>query len=158
MFLSITSLKCSLPQAIRALRTGINDFPVSVREYSTRGGTSGYTSRCTRWLCSRFFNVWESIFCEQSVIWRRSSLNRSTPASLVWSIYNTNKDHLSPKRLTTCLIGQARYSAFTSVLFSWCKGTAVFPALQEGTFWWDSYQKVGIECPCAFNKNDFNWI
>ena len=34
----------------------------SVREYSTRGGTSAYTSRCTRWLCSRFFKVCESIF------------------------------------------------------------------------------------------------
>ena len=51
-----------------ASRTGISERPVSVSEYSTRGGTSENTSRCTRWLRSRFFSVCESIFCEQSVI------------------------------------------------------------------------------------------
>jgi hypothetical protein len=36
-----TSSKCSLPQSMRAVMAGISERPVSVREYSTRGGTSG---------------------------------------------------------------------------------------------------------------------
>ena len=43
-----TSSKCSFPQSMRAVRTGIKEHPVSVSEYSTRGGTSGKTCRCTR--------------------------------------------------------------------------------------------------------------
>ena len=43
-----TSSKCSLPQLIRSERMGISERAVSVSEYSTRGGTSGNTSRCTR--------------------------------------------------------------------------------------------------------------
>lgn len=36
-----TSSKCSFPQSMRAMMAGISERPVSVREYSTRGGTSG---------------------------------------------------------------------------------------------------------------------
>jgi hypothetical protein len=28
--------------------------------------------------------------------------------------------------------------------------------LQEGTFWWDGYQKVGIEMLSQFRKKHFN--
>lgn len=111
-----TSLKCSFPQSMSDKITGIRDLPVSVSEYSTRGGTSGNTSLCTRWLCSRFFNVWESIFCEQSVIWWRISLNLNTPLSLLLNKKSTNIDHLSPKRLITCLMGHEKYSAFISAI------------------------------------------
>ena len=38
------------------------------------------------------------------------SLKRRKPVSLLWSMKNTSIDHLSPKRLTTCLMGQAKYS------------------------------------------------
>jgi hypothetical protein len=30
------------------------------------------------------------------------------------------------------------------------------PTLQEGTFWWDSYQKVGIVKASDLAENDFN--
>ena len=56
-----TSSKCTMAHSMSERTGGMRDLPVSVREYSTRGGTSAYTSRCTRWLCSRFFKVCESI-------------------------------------------------------------------------------------------------
>ena len=40
------------PQACSPSSTGIRSVPFSVREYSTLGGTSGYTSRCTTPACS----------------------------------------------------------------------------------------------------------
>ena len=111
-----TSLKCSWAHSMSEMMDGMSDNPVSVREYSTRGGTSAYPWRLTRLLCSRFFNVWESIFCEQSVIRRRISLNRNTPVSLLFNMKRTSNDHLSPKRLITCLMGQAKYSALISAI------------------------------------------
>ena len=36
------------------------------------------------------------------------------------------------------------------------KGTANFSFPQEGTFWWDSYQKVGIGMLSQFRKMHFN--
>jgi len=42
------------------------------------------------------------------------------------------------------------------ILKSRCKGTANFSFPQEGTFWWDSYQKVGIGMLSHFRENHFN--
>ena len=36
------------------------------------------------------------------------------------------------------------------------KGTASFSFPQEGTFWWDSYQKVGIVMLSDFCESDVN--
>ena len=36
------------------------------------------------------------------------------------------------------------------------KGTASFSFPQEGTFWWDSYQKVGIVMLSGFCEGDIN--
>ena len=50
----ITFCSCSysLAHFSSASRTGMNLRPISVREYSTRGGTSRYTSRCIKPYCS----------------------------------------------------------------------------------------------------------
>lgn len=40
------------PQACSRSRTGISSTPFSLREYSTFGGTSAYTRRCTTPACS----------------------------------------------------------------------------------------------------------
>ena len=36
------------------------------------------------------------------------------------------------------------------------KGTAIISFPQEGTSWWDSYQKVGIGMLSHFGENHFN--
>ncbi len=58
-----------------------NVRPVSVNEYSTRGGTSGYTSRCTRPSRSIWRRFAVSTFWEMLPIERRNSLNRIVPFS-----------------------------------------------------------------------------
>lgn len=93
---------------------GMRDLPVSVSEYSTIGGTTGYTLRLTRFDSSRRFSVTDSIFGEQSAMRAHNSLKRSTPFSAECSSYSTSSDHLLPKRLMICLIGHVRYSGFIS--------------------------------------------
>ena len=40
--------------------------------------------------------------------------------------------------------------------FYWCKGTANFSSVQEGTFLYHSYQKVGIVMLSVFAENNIN--
>ncbi|MDT7789520.1 MAG: hypothetical protein QOF58_7939 [Pseudonocardiales bacterium] len=64
--------------------------------YSTCGGMTGFTSRCTNPSRSRVRNVWVSIFSLTGSSSRRSSLNRhASPLESAWS-------SSTPHRLVTC--------------------------------------------------------
>lgn len=49
------------PHFPRLSRIGSKVFPISVREYSTFGGTTGYTFLFTMWFFSRLLSSWASI-------------------------------------------------------------------------------------------------
>ena len=64
---SLSLIICSIfaaAQPIRLSITGKNDSPRSVSLYSTLGGTSANTSRCTKPSSSKMRSVWVSDFCE----------------------------------------------------------------------------------------------
>ena len=56
--------KCSDPHAAICSRMGTRLFPFSVKEYSTLGGISGYSSRWIRSSLSRAFNCWLKILSD----------------------------------------------------------------------------------------------
>ena len=68
-------------QSARARKTGVSPRPRSVRRYSTRGGTSGYTVRATIPSRSSSRRCCVSIFCEARGIarWRSENLIVSFP-------------------------------------------------------------------------------
>ena len=68
----------SLPQVSMLSKTGWKLFPISVKEYSTRGGTSGKTSRCTSPSSTNNFKWLDKVECVMSIS-RRSSLNFFAP-------------------------------------------------------------------------------
>src|SRR5581483_10997216 len=63
------------------VRAGRNDVPFSVREYSTRGGTSGYALRVMMSSVSNSFSCFESTFNAIAGIVLLSSLKRIGPLS-----------------------------------------------------------------------------
>ena len=75
-----SALYC-VPQSFIASMIGWSVRPVSVSEYSTRGGTSGYTSRCTNPSRSIWRRFAVSTFCDTLPTERRSSPNRMVPFS-----------------------------------------------------------------------------
>jgi hypothetical protein len=80
-WLATTSSKCCFAQSMSEAIGGMSDSPVCVSEYSTRGGTTGiHLSLYQVVVLQVFLSVDESIFCEQSDMWRWSSLN-ATPLS-----------------------------------------------------------------------------
>jgi hypothetical protein len=66
----------SLAHIIRLLICGSKDVALSVREYSTLGGTSAYTCLLTKPSSSRVLKVTVSIFCEMSGIFFCKALKR----------------------------------------------------------------------------------
>ncbi len=88
----------------RLLRCGRSPFPDSVRQYSTRGGTSGYTFRVTKPSASSERSVTVSIRCEISPMDLWMSLNRMVPFAL--KVTSVSSDHLSPSRLSISRMGQ----------------------------------------------------
>lgn len=117
---SLSLIICSIfaaAQPIRLSITGKNDSPRSVSLYSTLGGTSANTSRCTKPSSSKMRSVWVSDFCEMSGNSRCSCLKRK--GSLCCSVYSTRSDHLSPTRANILRIGQLGNNAsLACLLFS----------------------------------------
>lgn len=56
------------PHSAMGFRMGLSDRPSSVNEYSTLGGTSGYTFRLAISSRSSSRSCWVSIFCEMAGI------------------------------------------------------------------------------------------
>ena len=108
----------------------MSERPVSVSEYSTLGGTCGYTLRLMSPSASRFLRVPDNTRVEMSGIRRLSSLNRTVPSLSMTS--STRSDHLSPNRATTLRIGQisiidaVSYPFFIVYYALLCKDTAIF--------------------------------
>lgn len=92
-----------------ASRIGFRLRPRSVREYSTRGGTSAYTSRCTRPFASIARSWTVSTFWETLPTHFFSSPKRLVP---VIRSRRINTFHLSPIRVRVVSTGQAGSSFF----------------------------------------------
>src|SRR5690606_37663253 len=101
---------CTRSASIRAIRpapqrpsgssAALSAVPSAVSEYSTRGGTSRYTSRCTIPSSASSRNCWMSIFSEIPGSPRLSSPNRRTPFSC--NSHRISDFHLPP---TTSIAG-----------------------------------------------------
>ena len=88
------------------------DSPSGLREYSTRGGTSGYTVRVTRPSSSMERRLSVSTFWLMPSRLLRSSLNRQGRASRLRRI---SSFHLLPISCTVVATGQAGISSFVSI-------------------------------------------
>lgn len=107
MFVCAHSVSCAI--------SGTSERPISVRRYSTLGGTVGYTFLATRASASNVLSVPDSTREETSGIRRHSSLKRTHSCSLITN--TTNNAHLLPKRAITFRTGQISIIEFFFFLF-----------------------------------------
>lgn len=128
----------SKAQPIRALRWGIRLRPLSDKEYSTRGGISGKSSRLTRLSCSNVFNVAVNTFGEISGIALPIALKRVVSFSA--NTHKINMDHLLEKREIMFRTGQASMQvyffkfSFSSNLFIFSISYSTVTVFRLGNF------------------------
>ena len=96
--LACSSAKCFSDQRQSPCNGSIKVRPSRVSEYSTFGGTTGWTLRCTSPSRSRLRKVWVNIFCEMPPMARCNSAYLIVPLARIWI---TSAVHLSAIRSST---------------------------------------------------------
>lgn len=110
-------LMCFCAHSVNWIMNGTRDVPVSVKLYSTLGGTIGWTILSISSSASNVRSVPESTRDDMSSISLPSSLKRKTLFSL--NINMTNNAHLLPKRVITFRTGHISMTVFVFSFFSY---------------------------------------